>query len=150
MNIFVLMIILFVIGYILIALEHPIQINKTATSLLLACALWVCLVIGGSIVLHDQTALKSFLIDHPGSTYLDWLVHVELVNALGETSEIIFFLLGAMTIVELIDTMGGFKILTDRIATTNNVALSITTICFFLSKNARCAAQCSSNKSKIQ
>ena len=135
MNIFILMIILFVLGYVLIALEHPIQINKSATALLLACLLWVCLAVGGSIVLNDTTALKAFLIDNPGSTYIDWLVHGQLVHALGETAEIIFFLLGAMTIVELIDTMGGFKVLTDKIATTNKVKLMwiISILAFFLS-----------------
>lgn len=135
MNIFVLMIILFVLGYILIAVEHPIQINKSATALLLACLLWVCLALGGSIVLNDTTAFKAFQIDNPGSTYLDWLVHGQLVHALGETAEIIFFLLGAMTIVELIDTMGGFKVLTDKIATTNKVKLMwiISILAFFLS-----------------
>lgn len=135
MNIFILMILLFVLGYVLIALEHPIQINKSATSLLLACLLWVCLALGGSIVLDNTTALKAFQIDNPGSTYLDWLVHGELVHALGETAEIIFFLLGAMTIVELIDTMGGFKVLTDKIATTKKVKLMwiICILAFFLS-----------------
>ncbi|MBP5396418.1 MAG: sodium:proton antiporter, partial [Bacteroidales bacterium] len=61
MSLFYLMIILFVAGYLLIALEHPIKINKSATSLLLACALWVILAIGGKTVISDPAALNSFL-----------------------------------------------------------------------------------------
>lgn len=135
MNLFLLMIILFALGYILIAIEHPIQINKSATSLLLACLLWVCLALGGAAVLNDPSAFKAFLMSNPGSTYLDWLIHGQLVHALGETAEIIFFLLGAMTIVELIDTMGGFKVLTDKIATTKKVKLMwiICILSFFMS-----------------
>ena len=135
MSLFYLMIILFVAGYLLIALEHPIKINKSATSLLLACALWVILAIGGKMVISDPAALNSFLTEHPGNGFLDWLVHGQLVHALGETAEIIFFLLGAMTIVELIDTMGGFKVITDKLETTKKVKLLwlICLLAFFMS-----------------
>ena len=135
MNLFVAMIILFVLGYLLIALEHPIKINKSATSLLLACVLWVIMAVGGKAVLSDPAAFNQFLIDNPGSSYLDWLIHGQLVHALGETAEIIFFLLGAMTIVELIDTMGGFKVITDKLKTTKKVKLLwlICLLAFFMS-----------------
>ena len=135
MNLFVSMIILFVLGYLLIALEHPIKINKSATSLLLACVLWVIMAVGGKAVLSDPTAFHQFLINNPGSSYLDWLIHGQLVHALGETAEIIFFLLGAMTIVELIDTMGGFKVITDKLQTTKKVKLLwlICLLAFFMS-----------------
>ncbi|MBO4282666.1 MAG: sodium:proton antiporter NhaD [Bacteroidales bacterium] len=129
------MIVFFVLGYLLIALEHPVKINKSATSLLLATLLWVCLAIGGPLVLADPAAFNTFQMENPGSTFLDWLTHGQLVHALGETAEIIFFLLGAMTIVELIDTMGGFKLITDKIATTNAVKLMwlISLLTFFMS-----------------
>lgn len=135
MNLFTLMIILFIIGYLLIALEHPIKINKTATALLLACLLWTILAIGGPEILAFTESLKAYQIDQPGSSFIDWLVHGQLVHALGETAEIIFFLLGAMTIVELIDTQGGFKIITDKIATTKKVKLLwiICILAFFMS-----------------
>lgn len=135
MNLFVLMVILFIAGYLLIALEHPIQINKSATSLLLACALWVIMAVGGQAVLSDPTAYHAFQINNPGSSFLDWLVHSELVHALGETAEIIFFLLGAMTIVELIDTMGGFKVITDKLETTqkNKLLWLVCLLAFFMS-----------------
>ena len=135
MNLFVLMVILFIAGYLLIALEHPIKINKSATSLLLACALWVILAVGGQAVISDPTAYHAFQINNPGSSFLDWLVHSELVHALGETAEIIFFLLGAMTIVELIDTMGGFKVITDKLETTQKTKLLwlVCLLAFFMS-----------------
>ncbi|MBR5665006.1 MAG: hypothetical protein IKX13_04575, partial [Bacteroidales bacterium] len=82
MNLFVSMIILFVLGYLLIALEHPIKINKSATSLLLACVLWVIMAVGGKAILSDPTAFHQFLINNPGSSYLDWLIHGQLVHAL--------------------------------------------------------------------
>ncbi|MFA7402304.1 MAG: sodium:proton antiporter, partial [Bacteroidales bacterium] len=115
---FVFMIVLFVVGYTFIALEHPLKINKSATALLLAVFLWVCAAIGGEGVLVSTDSLRDYMMSNPGSGYLDWLVHSKLIHALGEVSEIIFFLLGAMTIVELIDTQGGFKIITDKIQTT--------------------------------
>ena len=135
MNLFALMIVLFIVGYLLIALEHPIKINKTATALLLACVLWSILAIGGPEILAFTDSLRIFQIEDPGSSYLDWLVHGQLVHALGETAEIIFFLLGAMTIVELIDTQGGFKIITDKISTTKKVKLLwvICILAFFMS-----------------
>ncbi len=135
MNLFTVMIIVFIVGYILIALEHPVKINKSATSLLLACLLWVFLAVGGAALLADPASFHAFRIAQPGSTYIDWLVHNQLVHTLGETAEIIFFLMGAMTIVELIDTMGGFKLITDKIVTTQKTRLMviICVLTFFLS-----------------
>lgn len=132
---FVFMIVLFVVGYTFIALEHPLKINKSATALLLAVFLWVCAAIGGEGVLVSTDSLRDYMMNNPGSGYMDWLVHSKLIHALGEVSEIIFFLLGAMTIVELIDTQGGFKIITDKIQTTNKVKLLwvISILTFFMS-----------------
>ena len=135
MFIFTLMIVLFLIGYTVIALEHPLKINKTATALLLGVVLWVCAVSGGQGILVDTTALRDFQMSNPGSTFTDWLVHSQLIHALGDIAEILFFLMGAMTIVELIDTEGGFRIITDRISTTSKVKLLWVTsiLAFFMS-----------------
>lgn len=132
---FVLMIVIFILGYTVIALEHPLKINKTATALLLGVALWVCAVIGGSNLIVDPTALNTYLAANEGSTFSDWLVHSQLLHALGETSEILFFLLCAMTIVEIVDTNGGFNIITNRIASTNKVKLLwiLSILTFFMS-----------------
>jgi Na+/H+ antiporter NhaD/arsenite permease-like protein len=129
------MIFVFILGYAAIALEHPIKINKTASALLLAVVLWVLFMIGGADVLVSSEGLKAFLSENPDGTFANWLTHHELLKHLGEISEIIFFLLGAMTIVELVDSHEGFRIITDKIRTTNKVKLLwiIGIITFFMS-----------------
>lgn len=109
-----LMILVFVSGYVVIALEHPLKVNKSATALLLAVAMWILLMVPGTA--HETT-------------------NRELLEHLGSISEILFFLLGAMTIVELVDSHEGFRIITDRIHTTHKVKLLwiISLIAFFLS-----------------
>lgn len=132
---FGIMIIIFLVGYTCIALEHPLKINKTATALLLGVILWVCAIIGGAGMLVNSESLREYVMLNPGSNFLTWLVHFQLVDIVSEISYIIFFLLGAMTIVELIDTQGGFKIITDKIKTTNKVKLLwvISILAFFMS-----------------
>ena len=83
------MISLFVAGYVLIALEHVIGINKATFALLMAGLLWAVYAMCG----HDPNLSE------------------DLIVSLGDTCEIIVFLIGAMTIVELIDRYGGFNIL---------------------------------------
>lgn len=132
---FVLMIVVFILGYAVIALEHPLKVNKSATALFLAVALWVIFVIGGEQVMINTTAFHQYILKNPAGSFPDWLAHHELLGHLGEISEIIFFLLGAMTIVELVDSHEGFRIITDRIKTTNKVKLLwvISIITFLLS-----------------
>ncbi|MDD4580822.1 MAG: sodium:proton antiporter NhaD [Bacteroidales bacterium] len=132
---FILMIVLFVVGYVLIALEHPIKVSKSATALFLGIILWVCAAIGGEQLLVDPSSLREFLMNHPGSEFKEWLVDSKLVTSLGEVSSIVFFLLGAMIIVELVDTQEGFRIITDRIKATKKVSLLwiISILTFFLS-----------------
>jgi Na+/H+ antiporter NhaD/arsenite permease-like protein len=106
---------IFIVGYVGIALEHPIKINKTATALLTGVLCWVMYAISG-----DAT--------------VDTVGH-ELAEHLSDISGILFFLLGAMTIVELIDAYQGFRLITDRINTTNPKTLLwiVCIITFFLS-----------------
>ncbi len=132
---FILMIVIFLIGYTLIALEHPIKINKTATALMLGVVLWVCVVIGGEGMLVNTTGLMDYIEDHPGAGFIDWITHFELIHVLGEVSEILFFLLGAMTIVEIIDTNGGFSLITDHIQSKKKVRLLwiLSVLTFFMS-----------------
>ena len=131
------MIIVFVIGYLCIALEHPLKINKAATALLLGVLLWVLFVIGGGAILTEASSkdLLNFSILKPGAGFYDWLVHLKLIELLGEIGQILFFLIGAMTIVELIDTHGSFNLITRKIKTTNKVKLLwiICFIAFFMS-----------------
>ncbi|MDU1903815.1 MAG: sodium:proton antiporter NhaD [Dysgonomonas sp.] len=120
---FTLMAILFVIGYICIALEHVIHVNKSATALLLGTLLWTCLAFSPPTALLVYPDFQAFLSSNPESSFLSWLTHHPLLEHLGETAEILFFLLGAMTIVELIDTHKGFALITDKITTTKKSSL---------------------------
>lgn len=106
--------VLFILGYIAIALEHPIRINKAATALVTAAVCWAVF----ALTAEDSHAVVESLTGH-----------------LGELSGILFFLLGAMTIVELIDAHDGFLIITNKIQTTNKKKLVwiISIITFFLS-----------------
>ena len=138
MTTFYLMIVLFVIGYACIALEHPLKVNKTATALLLGVLIWLCYILTGPAI-FDATGFGSgfqaYMESHPGSTFVDFITKNELIEHLGDISEIIFYLMGAMTVVELIDSNGGFNIITDRITTRNKVKLLwiLSFVTFFLS-----------------
>lgn len=103
---------IFVFGYLLIAFEHRIKIDKAASAILTAVLTWTVLVLG---------------VNSEGAH--------ELREHLGEIAEILFFLLGAMTIVELVDAHEGFKVITDRITSRNKVTLLwvLGFITFFLS-----------------
>jgi Na+/H+ antiporter NhaD/arsenite permease-like protein len=104
----------FILGYIAITLEHAIHINKAASALITAVICWTIVITNTS----DTTSVINSLSHH-----------------LSETSEIVFFLLGAMTIVELIDAHDGFQYITDKIKTNNKTKLIwlISLITFFLS-----------------
>ena len=123
-----LLVAVFILGYILIALEHPLKIDKAATALLTGVFCWLVLLFGT----ENMPAFPSIAASHP-DTY-DF-IKAALSAHLSSISEILFFLLGAMTIVELVDVHDGFRIITDRITTANRVKLLwiISWITFFLS-----------------
>lgn len=104
----------FIFGYLLISLEEVIKINKTAVALYTGVISWVVYVVSSGHV-DDFSE--------------------ELTLELGHISEILFFLMGAMTIIELIDIHRGFDVITNRIKTTNKRKLLwlIGGISFFLS-----------------
>lgn len=104
----------FVVGYIAIAFEYPLKLNKAATALITGVVCWVIYILQSA---SPQT------------------VTGQLLHHLGEIASILFFLLGAMTIVELIDSHNGFDIITQKISTSDKRVLLwiITTITFFLS-----------------
>jgi Na+/H+ antiporter NhaD/arsenite permease-like protein len=132
---FYIMIVVFVIGYVCIALEHPIHINKSATALLLGTIMWLLFAIGDPASFPAFSTFQEYLAQHPDETFISWLSHITLVEHLGEVAEILFFLMGAMTIVEIIDVHEGFRIITDRISTTKKTSLLwiISLITFFMS-----------------
>jgi len=90
------LIIIFVITYAAITLEHSIKINKSATALLGAGLLWT---------IYAVATGDHLLVSH------------QLTESIASTAEIVFFLIGAMTIVEVIDAHNGFEVITSRIKT---------------------------------
>lgn len=132
---FVAMIVVFILGYTLIALEHPIRVNKSATALLLAVILWVMLMFGGESILVNTASLRHYYQGAVDGSFMDWLTHHALLHHLGEVSTIIFFLMGAMTIVEMVDSYEGFRLITDKIKTTRRTTLLwvISVLTFFMS-----------------
>jgi Na+/H+ antiporter NhaD/arsenite permease-like protein len=124
-------IIIFTLGYLLIALEHPLKINKTATALLTGTLCWAVLALSSSEYLGVW--IERGLI----STAPEWptFLNSSLAHQLSSISGILFFLIGAMTIVELIDAHDGFQIITENIRTRDvRVLLWIVSwVTFFLS-----------------
>jgi Na+/H+ antiporter NhaD/arsenite permease-like protein len=132
---FTLMIVVFIIGYVCIALEHPLHVNKTATALLLSALLWTLFILGDATSFPAYADYQNYLLTHPDATFAAWITQVPLIEHLGSVAEILFFLLGAMTIVEIVDTHGGFRIITDKIRTTKKTKLLwiISILTFFMS-----------------
>ena len=145
----ILLIIIFVIGYLAIALEHPIKIDKAASALVMGGIIWGALALG-----IDDLVTKEFLSEfyEKFKTKFNSLKEIgvyssdeyakpikflkyELSHHLVDIGEILFFLLAAMTIVELVDSHQGFSIITDKITTKRKVPLMwiLCVISFFFS-----------------
>jgi Na+/H+ antiporter NhaD/arsenite permease-like protein len=110
----ILIVILFIAGYIFIAIEHSVKIDKAASALVTGILCWL---------LYSFSAVSTTVVEH------------QLMEHLGEIAAILFFLMGAMTIVEVIDSHHGFSIITDAIRTKSKTRLMalVTAITFFLS-----------------
>ena len=112
--IFILMLVIFIFGYIAIAFENTLKINKAAFALLTGVLCWVTYTMGSAANAE---------------------INAQLINQLGDIAEILFFLMGAMTIVELIDGHDGFDIIASKISVNSRRKLlwvsTLTT--FFLS-----------------
>ena len=108
------LVVVFVIAYAAIALEHPVRINKSASALLGAGLLWT---------------IYAMSIGDPE------LVNEQLGESLMNTAKIVFFLMGAMTIVEVVDAHDGFDVITRRIRTSKLSSLMwlVGFVTFFLS-----------------
>ena len=105
---------IFIIGYLAIAFEHQIKLNKAASALITGVLCWTIYILNDA----DHNAAHHALLEH-----------------MGEISGILFFLLGAMTIVELIDAHDGFEPISASIRSTNKFTLLtvIAFLAFFLS-----------------
>lgn len=93
---------IFILGYLAIVFEHPLKLNKAASALLVGVLCWTYMMLS-----HGDTEG----------------VQKELRHVLASSSEIVFFLLGALTIVELIDAHNGFDLITNMIQTKNEKKL---------------------------
>ena len=107
-------VVIFIVAYAAIALEHPIKVNKGASALLGAGLLWTVYAVFGG--------------DHA-------LIGKQLNESVASTAQIVFFLIGAMTIVEVIDAHNGFEVITSKIRTTKQTTLMwiVCFVTFFLS-----------------
>lgn len=111
----ILMIIVFIIGYFLITIEHLTKINKATIAIMMAVICWI-------IQFADPSVPQKVDTTH-------------LIGHLGNISQIVFFLLGALTVVEIINAHKGFAIVSDAVRTSNKRKLLwiIGLITFFLS-----------------
>lgn len=111
----------FIIGYVLIVFEHPLRLDKSVPALLMGSLIWALISLGHLDVVshtHELGHMEDVLLHH-----------------IGKTAEILIFLIGAMTIVELIDLHKGFSVITDRIQTKSKRRMlwMISILAFFLS-----------------
>lgn len=135
-------VVIFVLGYLAIALEHPIKINKTATALITGVLCWTLFALDKpNTALLESHHFTSFVkglknvANLTNSEIYRAFIKSELSHNLSQISSILFFLTGAMTIVELVDAHHGFRFITDRIKT-KDVRKLLWIICgvtFFLS-----------------
>jgi Na+/H+ antiporter NhaD/arsenite permease-like protein len=114
-------VVIFILGYAAIVLEHPLKLDKTVPALLTGSLLWAIISISGLGVVNFE--------HQPGE------IEEVLLHHIGKIAEILFFLIGAMVIVELVDLHRGFAVITNRIKTTNKVKMLwlICILSFFLS-----------------
>ncbi len=138
------MVLVFLIGYFFIAIEHRVGIDKAAIALLTGGILWVLYILLSPLTVPNvfHVHFHEFVADNNSVNILplieqcrSYIVDVHIIESLGEISETLFFLMGAMTIVELVDVHGGFYIITDRITTRNKklLLILIAFITFFMS-----------------
>jgi len=122
---------IFFIGYLCITTEHQIKVDKTISALAMAVICWTILKVFNLDVLEVLNGVLVPVDIANNSNAID----EALRHHLAETSEILFFLIGAMTIVEIIDMHRGFEIIKRMIRTRSKVKLLwiIGVIAFFLS-----------------
>ena len=120
----------FFLGYLCITLEDVLKVNKAAVALLMCVICWVLYTTGAAQYLSAEV-LQSI----GDGSVAQYVSEHSLREHLGEITETLFFLMGAMTVVEVIDTNGGFNFVRDALDTRSKRALlwKISFITFFLS-----------------
>ncbi|MDE6081045.1 MAG: sodium:proton antiporter NhaD, partial [Muribaculaceae bacterium] len=118
------LVIIFFIGYLAIAFEHPLRIDKSALALLLGMTLWIVYALNCETLVNPDLVKAYVEENRHAMEHLSWhdqcmqyILNVDIVESLGEIAQTLLFLIGAMTIVELIDVHGGFTVITDKINT---------------------------------
>jgi Na+/H+ antiporter NhaD/arsenite permease-like protein len=130
---------IFVVGYVGIALEHQVRINKAATALLIGVACWTVYMLDVDRLMPDSSVPGWFADklggEHTSHVNREYLLEGQLFHTLAEIAQILFFLMGAMTIVELVDAHEGFALVTDRIRAKSKTRLlwTVSWLTFFLS-----------------
>jgi len=131
------LIIVFVLGYIAISIEHSIKINKLIPALLMMGICWASISFGINGITSWLDPQSSELINISSFGFEKRMVLLEqtLLHHFGKTAEILFFLIGAMAIVEMIDHFEGFNSINRLIKTNKKITLLwiISFIAFFLS-----------------
>ena len=131
------LIIVFVLGYIAISIEHTIKINKLIPALLMMGICWASISFGINGITSWLDPQSSELINISSFGFEKRMVLLEqtLLHHFGKTAEILFFLIGAMAIVEMIDHFEGFNSINRLIKTNKKITLLwiISLIAFFLS-----------------
>ena len=129
----------FSVGYMAIIAEHKINVDKAASALMTGVLCWTLYILFSGQLL-DANGLPHWFMEEfsnrsPTELLNTWVSEHQLLGSLGEIASILFFLLGAMTIVELVDAYGGFSIITNRIQSNSTVKLLwiIGVISFFMS-----------------
>lgn len=117
-------ILIFVIGYLSITLEHPLKLDKTVPALIMAALIWATLAVGFTSGWFNVIDSHDFIFDFSkgGEEALEGFENT-LLHHLGKTAEILIFLIGAMTIVEIIDLHRGFEVLKGAVKTKSKVKL---------------------------
>jgi len=116
-----LIVVVFILGYLAIALEHQLEINKAAAALLIGALCWALYAIGYEALVPMSVIPAEFVeaqraagVD-PSDIPRAFLVENQFLHLVAETAYILFFLMGAMTIVELVDAHEGFSVITRNI-----------------------------------
>lgn len=118
-------IVIFVIGYLLITLENPLKLDKTVPALLMASIMWAFLAIGfnlGWFSVIDEKGVVFNILNNDIELQKEGFINT-LTHKFSATAEILIFLIGAMTIVELIDLHKGFDVIKNAIRTKSKIRL---------------------------
>ena len=119
------LIILFVVGYLSIAFEHPLKLDKTVPALIMAGVMWAVLSVGfnnGWFSIVDEHGHIYNIMEGDHEVQKEAFL-TNLMHHFGKTAEILIFLIGAMTIVEIIDLHRGFDVIKSRIKTNSKKRL---------------------------